>query len=66
MRQAILLLLALFCFVHIYRDYKQIKYGYKTWFTRFGHIWHAPQHEVKGMIVFFLLGCLFLYLGMVK
>jgi len=42
----------------------QIKYGYsKNWFVSFGHIWHAPQYEKQGMVVFFLLGALFLFLA---
>ncbi|HZP55650.1 MAG TPA: hypothetical protein VFB03_02685 [Candidatus Saccharimonadales bacterium] len=55
-------LISIFCFVHIYRDYLQIKNGYKTWFTGFAHILHAPKYEKHGMVVFFLLGILFLYL----
>jgi hypothetical protein len=59
----LLFILAAFCFLHVYRDYLQIKNGYKTWFTRIGHIWHAPQYEKQGMAVFFLAGCLFTYLA---
>ena len=59
----IFVIIAAFCFLHIYRDYLQIKHGYNTWFTKFGHIWHAPQHEKKGMVVFFLLGGLFLFIA---
>ena len=63
MYKIIFIVLGLFCFLHIYRDYLQIKHGYKTWFTKFGHIWHAPQHEKKGMVVFFTLGVIFFYLA---
>jgi len=56
-------ILSAFCFLHIYRDYLQIKHGYNSWFTKFGHIWDAPKYEKHGMVVFFLLGLIFLYLG---
>jgi hypothetical protein len=59
----ILLVISAFCFLHIYRDYLQIKYGYKTWFTKFGHVWDRPQYEKQGMVVFFFAGSLFLYLA---
>jgi hypothetical protein len=65
MQKIILILLAAFCFLHIIRDYMQIRYGYShSWFTNIGHIWHAPQYERQGMVVFFLAGCLFLYLAL--
>ena len=60
----IFLVISLFCFVHIYRDYLQIKHGYKTWFTGFAHFWHAPKYERHGMVVFFLVGSLFFYLAL--
>ena len=51
--------LAVFCMVHIYRDYLQIKHGYTTWFTRVGHVWDAPQYEKHGMVVFAVLAVVF-------
>lgn len=48
---------AIFCFVHIYRDYLQIK-GVKNWFTQIGHYWNAPKYEKHGMAIFFILGIL--------
>ena len=59
----LLIIFGLFCFLHIYRDYLQIKHGYNTWFTKFGHVWHAPQHEKKGMVVFFTVGVISLFLA---
>lgn len=58
------IIFAVFCFLHIYRDYLQIKYGYNSWFTKFGHVWDAPQHEGKGMVVFAILGGASMYLGL--
>jgi hypothetical protein len=59
----IFIILAVFCFLHIYRDYLQLKHGYNTWFTRFGHVLHAPQYEKKGMVVFLSAGLIFFYLA---
>ena len=56
----LLYLAAAFCFAHIVRDYLQIK-GVKNWFTEFGHVWHAPQYEKHGMVVFAILGALSLW-----
>ena len=57
-------LLAAFSFLHIYRDYQQIKYGYNhSWFTRVGHVWNAPKYEKPGMVVFAGLGIIFLVLA---
>lgn len=56
--------IALFCLIHIIRDVCQIKYGYTNWFTKFGHVWHAPQYEKHGVVVFALIGTLFVYLGL--
>lgn len=52
-------ILTAYCLIHIYRDYLQIKYGYNTWFTRVGHVWHAPQYEKHGMVVFAILAAVF-------
>jgi hypothetical protein len=57
------LLLSAFFFLHAYRDYLQAK-GKWNWFTKFGHIWDAPQYEVHGMVVAIALGTVFLYLGL--
>lgn len=51
-------LLALFCIVHIYRDYLQTR-GRKNWFTEFGHFWDAPQYEIHGIIVAAVLATVF-------
>jgi len=56
--------ISVFCFVHILRDVLQIKYGYKHWFLRVGHVWHSPEHEIHGIIVCAILGGIFLYLGL--
>lgn len=54
--------LALFCYLHILRDYLQIKYGYEhSWLTRLGHVWEAPKYERHGMVVFFIVGTTCLY-----
>lgn len=63
MLQVVYILIAAFCFLHIYRDYLQIKNGYNTWFTKFGHVWHRPQYEKHGIVVFLALGCLFIFLA---
>lgn len=59
----VLIGLAAFCFLHIYRDIMQIKYGYKTRLTKFGHFWHAPKYEVHGIVVFTLIGLICAYLA---
>ncbi len=64
MLKVVLFILAVLCFLHIFRDVLQIKSGYDSWFTKFGHIWHAPQYEMHGIAVFFFLGIAFLYLGL--
>jgi hypothetical protein len=65
MKQIILIAISAFCFLHILRDYMQVKYGYShSWFTSVGHVWHAPQYEKQGMVVFFALGMGFLYLAL--
>jgi hypothetical protein len=55
--------IAIFCFVHIIRDVLQINYGYKTWFMRIGHVWHAPQYELHGIVVFAAVGLISLRLA---
>lgn len=55
--------LAIFCLIHIYRDYLQIQHGYNTWFTRVGHVWNAPQYEKHGMVVFAILAVVFGFLA---
>ena len=56
--------LGLFFFLHIVRDIMQIRYGYNhSWFTRFGHVWHAPQYEKQGIMVCLILGLMFFYLA---
>ena len=54
--------LATFCFLHIYRDYLQIR-GVKNLFTEFGHIWDAPQYEKHGMVVAAVLWAVFAVLA---
>jgi uncharacterized membrane protein len=54
--------LAAFFFLHIYRDYLQIK-GVKNVFTEFGHVWDAPQYEKHGMVVAAVLGIIFAVLA---
>lgn len=63
-QKIIFIILGLFFFLHIARDYLQIKYGYsKDWFVSFGHVWHAPQYEKQGMVVCLVLGCFFIFLA---
>lgn len=54
--------LAVFCFLHVYRDYLQMK-GAWNWFTKFGHVWDAPQYEKHGMVVAAVLGGIFVALA---
>lgn len=58
----IYLALSIFFFQHILRDYLQEK-GVKNWYTEFAHFWDAPKYNEGGMVVFLLLGILFLYLA---
>lgn len=62
MHRIIFAALAVFCFLHIYRDYLQIK-GVWNWFTKTGHVWDAPQYEKHGMVVAAVLGIIFSYLA---
>ena len=55
-----LLAVSIFSFLHIIRDWLQIK-GVKNWFTGVGHVWDAPKYEVHGMIIFALIGAISLY-----
>lgn len=64
MRKIIFIILAIFCFQHLIRDYLQGK-GVKNWYTTFGHptwILDSSLNNHIGMVIFFALGCLFLYL----
>jgi hypothetical protein len=59
-------ILAVFCFQHLIRDHLQDE-GVKDWYTTVGHSWFKFIPDTKhnnhiGMVVLFLLGCLFLYL----
>jgi len=68
MQRVILIILALFCFQHLIRDYLQDK-GVKNWYTTFGHaefrfIPDTPLNNHIGMVIFFLLGCAFVYLAL--
>ena len=55
--------LAIFCWLHAYRDYLQSKGNYHSWFTRFGHVWDAPQYEIHSMVVAIVLGAIFIFLA---
>lgn len=63
MLKILLLSLAVFCFIHIVRDYLQIK-GVKNWFTQIGHVWNAPKYEKHGIVILTLIGLLSLYFGL--
>jgi len=68
MLKAIFIILAVFCYQHLIRDYLQDR-GVKNWYTTFGHseFEFIPDTSLDnhiGMIIFFLLGCLFLYLAL--
>jgi hypothetical protein len=65
MRKVIFIILAIFCYQHLIRDYLQDR-GVKDWYTTFAHpkfIPDTPLNNHIGMVVFFLLGSLFLYLA---
>ncbi|OGM11291.1 hypothetical protein A2V80_00310 [Candidatus Woesebacteria bacterium RBG_16_39_8b] len=49
-----------FCFLHIVRDYLQLR-GVKNWFTEVGHFWNAPKYNVYGMAILSILGLVCLY-----
>lgn len=57
-------ILAVFFILHAVRDVLQIKYGYKNWFLRVGHVWHAPQYEKHGIVVSVILGILCFWLAL--
>ncbi len=59
----IFILLSLFFFLHILRNYLRIT-GVNNWFTQVGHVWNSPQLEIPGIIFNLLLGVLFLYLAL--
>jgi hypothetical protein len=65
MRKTIYIILAIFFFQHLIRDYLQDK-GIKNWYTTFAHlrfIHDSPLNNHIGMVIVFSLGCLFLYLA---
>jgi len=67
MLKVIYIILNLFCFDHLMRDHLQDK-GIKNWYTTYGHSWFSfipdtPRNNHIGMVIFFLLGILFLYLA---
>ena len=62
MQKTLLITLASLSYLHIIRDYMQLKYGYNyNLFTSFGHVWDAPQYETIGMFIFFTVGTVALY-----
>ena len=66
MHKIILILLALFCYQHLIRDYLQDK-GIKNWYTTFGHltfIKDTPLNNHIGMAALVVAGTLFLYLAL--
>jgi hypothetical protein len=70
MQKIIFIVLAIFCFQHLLRDYLQDK-GVKNWYTTEGHNWmrfipDTTRNNHIGMVIFFLLGCFFLYLAFHK
>lgn len=68
MRKVILIVLAIFCYQHLIRDYLQDR-GVKDWYTTFLHPKFIPdtlRNNHIGMVIFFLLGSLFLYLAFKK
>jgi uncharacterized membrane protein len=56
----LLIIVALFCFIHIIRDYLQIK-GVKNWFTQVGHFWDAPKLEAPIAITLGIIGLICVY-----
>lgn len=66
MEKIIFIALAVFCFQHILRDTLQ-DMGIKNWYTTFGHLGFIRDTRLNnhiGMVIFFALGCGFLYLGL--
>lgn len=66
MHRIIFIILALFCFQHLVRDYLQDR-GIINWYTTFAHprfIPDTPLNNHIGVVVFFLLGSLFLYMAL--
>jgi len=59
----LLIVIAIFCLVHIFRDYLQIK-GVKNWFTTFGHFWDAPKLEAPIAAILGIIGILCLYFAL--
>jgi hypothetical protein len=65
-QKIIFIILAVFCFQHLIRDHLQDE-GVKDWYTTVGHSWFrfipdTARNNHIGMVILFLLGCLFLYL----
>ena len=63
----IFIILAIFCYQHLIRDYLQDR-GVKDWYTTEGHSWlkfipDTRRNNHIGMVVFFILGGMFLYLA---
>ena len=58
----LLVILSIFCFLHIVRDVLQIK-GIKNWFTEFGHVWNKPEWEKYSIAFFLILGVIFFILA---
>lgn len=63
MQKIIFIILAVFFYQHLIRDYLQDR-GIKNWYTTFGHptwILDSPLNNHIGMAIFFALGSTFLY-----
>lgn len=68
MHKIVYVVLAIFCFQHLIRDRLQDD-GVKNWYTTFMHPKFIPDTKLNnhiGMVIFFLLGCLFIYLAVRK
>jgi hypothetical protein len=67
-KKIILIILGLFCYQHLVRDYLQDK-GVKNWYTTFDHwkfILDTPRNNYIGMVCFFIAGSIFFYLAFRK
>jgi len=65
LHEIIYILFAVFFFQHLIRDHLQDE-GVKDWYTTFLHPKFIPDTRLNnhiGMVIFFLLGCLFTYLA---
>lgn len=68
MKKVIFALLGIFCYQHLIRDYLQ-DHGVKNWYTTFGHLSFIPDTRLNnhiGMVFFFILGSVFLYLAFAR